>query len=283
MPTDEEIERTAAALAERTNGGKFNDPAFYAPQHREHWRRIARARLAGGAPRAAPSNSVTGKGGKSMQNARPEKVADSEINEFSSHCVHIRSVYVLGMRIWRDSTAAERKLMQKLAPSFFENFTFVLGDYLVMAASKITDPAIDAKGNENFTVELFVKSFPPDSQDYKDMDAIRSRMENLRAKILPARNKLGAHSDRDVIRKGEALATASWKEWDEFWAALADFIRELNRKRLGHSFEIEAGGVLGDAEMLLKAFKQSEHFETLLNSRDAVVKEASLALAMDEK
>lgn len=282
MPTDEEVEVAAAAAAEKSNGGKFNDPKFYAPEHKEHWRRIARAQLA-----AAKAGTTANKVGEAQKMEKslakvPDKVSDKEIEEFSSHCVHIRSVYLLGMRIWRDSDATERKTMEELAPSFFENFNLVLGEFLVMAASRITDPAVDKQGNENFTVELFVKSFPAESTDYKDLDALRKRMDNLRGKILPARHKLGAHADREVVRKGEPLGAASWKEWDEFWSVLADFVRALNEKRLGKPYEIDAGGVLGDAEMLLRALRQSQHFETLLNSADPALKQASLSLALQK-
>jgi hypothetical protein len=94
-------------------------------------------------------------------------------------------------------------------------------------------------------------------------------MNELRGKVLPARNKLGAHADRAVILKGEPLGAASWKEWEEFWAALANFIRILNEKKNGKPFEIDAGGVQGDAEMLLKALHNSRHFETLLDESDS--------------
>ena len=84
-------------------------------------------------------------------------------------------------------------------------------------------------------------------------------MNLLRAKIIPARNKLGAHADRDVIRKGEPLGAASWQEWDDFWSALQDFVRILNEQMTGSPYEIDAGGVLGDAESLLNALRQSQH------------------------
>jgi hypothetical protein len=47
-----------------------------------------------------------------------------------------------------------------------------------------------------------------------------------------------------------------WDEWEEFWKTLADFIRELNEATIGKPFEIEAGGVRGDAEMLIKAVRE---------------------------
>jgi hypothetical protein len=190
--------------------------------------------------------------------ATVEKVSLDKLAEFSEHCVFIRSVYQFATRIWRDSEADERKVMESVARLFFEDIGKVLAEFLVTAACRITDPAIDSRGNENFTVELFVKSFEAEPVTYKQLDELRQRMNLLRAKVLPARNKLGAHSDRNVIRSGEPLGAASWDEWDGFWSALQDFVRLLNEKMTGTPYEIDAGGVLGDAESLLRELRQSQ-------------------------
>jgi hypothetical protein len=57
-------------------------------------------------------------------------------------------------------------------------------------------------------------------------------------------------------------------------------VRILNEKTIGKPFEIDAGGVLGDAEMLLKALRQSQHFEALVGGNNAVVRDACLNLAL---
>jgi hypothetical protein len=115
---------------------------------------------------------------------------------------------------------------------------------------------------------------------FKKPHDLRTRMERLRTEILPARHKLGAHADREVIRKGETLLGGTWEDWADFWSALAEFISVLNEQTFGGPFEINAGGVLGDAEMLLKSLEQSQHFEALLKSDNAVVRNACLELAL---
>jgi HEPN superfamily AbiU2-like protein len=182
------------------------------------------------------------------------RLSDKEVEIFSNHCVFIRSVHLLAMRIWRDSNAAERERMLAVAPLFFIDVGQVLSEYLVTAACRITDAASDPRGNENFTVELFVNSFSSDKETYQQLDELHQRMKKLRQKILPARNKIGAHADRDVIKKDLTLGAATWDEWDEFWSALKEFVRTLNVETTGQPFEIDAAGVKGDAEMFLKAF-----------------------------
>ena len=269
MPTEQQIDAAAAAAAEKANGGKFSDPLFYKPEQRGFWRDVVRTALL-----AAEAASAPGK-----KEPAPN-VSQKEVRDFTDHCVYIRSVYTFMTRIWKDSDADERKTMEAIAPLFFEDIGKVLGDFLVIAACRVTDPADAGGGKQNFSVELFANSFPRGSEAFKKLHEFRERMEKLRKIIVPVRNKLGAHADRDVIREGKTFAAGSWAEWMDFWSALADFVRLLNEETFGKPFEIDAGGVRGDAEMLLKSFGQSEHFETLLKGNDPKVKDACLKLAL---
>lgn len=54
--TDQQIDRAAAAAAEKANGGRFLDPLFYAPEHRQFWRDVVKAALDAG---TAQENSET--------------------------------------------------------------------------------------------------------------------------------------------------------------------------------------------------------------------------------
>jgi hypothetical protein len=201
-----------------------------------------------------------------------------EVEDFSAHCAYIRSVYVLAIRIWRDSSDEQRVLMESIAPSFFVDIGQVLAEYTILAACRVTDPAKDGK-NENLTLETFVNSFGAGSQTEKQLDALRQRMLAHRKKIQPARHKLIAHVDREVIRQGKPLGQASWKEWDDFWAVLKRFINILNEKVLGTPYDIEIAGVSGDAEMLLKSLQHSKYFEALLKDEEKTVKDACLKVA----
>jgi hypothetical protein len=200
MRTEEQIEAAAAAAAEKANGGKFSDPLFYKPEHRSFWKDVIRTALDAADAASAPATVVT------------TSVSPREVAEFSAHCVFIRSVYSFMTRIWRDISEAERKVMEAVAPLYFEDIGKVLSEFLVNAGCKITDPTVDRRGNQNFALELFANSFPPDSDTFKQLNTLLVRMNKLRTKILPARNKLGAHADRAVILKGEPLGAASWKE-----------------------------------------------------------------------
>jgi hypothetical protein len=84
----------------------------------------------------------------------------------------------------------------------------VLAEYVVLAACRVTDPAKDGK-NENLTLETFVESFRPDSQTGKRLNDLRQQMLVHRKKIEPARHKLIARADREVIRQGKRHGRAN--------------------------------------------------------------------------
>jgi AbiU2 len=185
-------------------------------------------------------------------------VSPTDVERFSEHCVFIRSVYQLMVRLCRDSNSAERALMETIAPLFFKSLNIVFPTYMVIAACRITDPAKDRRGNENFTLEMFVNNFAPDTEAFKQLDAVHQRIKPFRTKIERARHKLGAHTDRAAV-SGPPVFAGSWPEWEQFWSDLKDFVRILNEQTTGKAFDIDAPGVPGDVDMLLRALSQSQH------------------------
>ncbi|MGA9005482.1 MAG: hypothetical protein WB495_00910 [Xanthobacteraceae bacterium] len=139
-------------------------------------------------------------------------MSPKEVEEFRDHCVYIRSLYTFLIRIWKDSDGGERKMMGAISPLFFEDIGKMLSLDIAIAACRVTDPADAGRGRQNFTVELFTNSFPTEREMFKKLDELHRRMDKLRQVILPARNKLGAHADRDVIRKGGVLPGGSWDQ-----------------------------------------------------------------------
>ena len=112
--------------------------------------------------------------------ASPEKQEGGSFTEdvkaFSAHCAYIRSVYTLATTVWKDVGQDEFELMEKVSPAFFQDMGQVLAEYVVLAACRITDPAKDGAKNENFTVEFFVNSFPPNSRTFTELEALRVKM-----------------------------------------------------------------------------------------------------------
>jgi len=241
MRSEREVE--AAAAAEKANGGKFSDPLFYKPEHRVFWHQVIRAAL-----EAADSAKLASKKAEA-----PPTITDQDVAKFSEHCVLIQSVYTYAIRLFKERQEFEFTAMKTVAPSFFEDLAQVFAEFAINSACRVTDPANEGRWNQNFTAEMFVNGFSSDAETYNKLSTLHKRMLKLREKIEPARNKIVAHADRAVVRKGEALGKASWEDWSDFWAALEEFVNILNLKTNGAPYEIKAARVLGDVESLLKA------------------------------
>jgi hypothetical protein len=120
MRTEQQIEAAAAAAAEKANGGKFTDPLFYKPEHRAFWKEVIRTALDAADAASAPKKE-------------PPPVTKGDVQKFSEHCVYIRSVYTFALRLFRDSSEAERAAMEATAGTFFKNMSMVLSEFLVNA------------------------------------------------------------------------------------------------------------------------------------------------------
>jgi hypothetical protein len=179
-------------------------------------------------------------------------VSPEEVKLFAEHCVHIRSVYEYARRLFSESTDAEQAAMASVAPHFFEDLAQVFAEFVISAACRVTDPATDSRGNENFVVGLFTNAFVRIEPLHRQLTELQTRMEKHRSRIEKARHKLTAHADRETVKAGKPLATATWSEWDQFWKDLGAFVSLIHEHVLGSPFEIRAAMVRGDAEMVLK-------------------------------
>jgi hypothetical protein len=179
-------------------------------------------------------------------------VSPDEVKLFAEHCVYIRSVYEYARRLFSQSTDAEQTAMKSIAPLFFDDLSQVFAEFMILAACRVTDPWKGGRGKENFVVELFVNVFVRIEPLHRQLAALQTSMEKHRSRIEKARNKLTAHADRETIRAGKPLGAATWSEWDQFWNDLGAFVSLVHEHVLGSPFDIRAGMVRGDAEMILK-------------------------------
>ena len=202
------------------------------------------------APRAAVRTIF-----ESISEKSTASVSIDDVIKFSDRCAYVRSVYRYALRLFKDRSDDEQRLMNEVAPRLFSDLDSVLTEFMIVAVYKILDHAKDGRGNENFSAELFLNGFPFDQEIFSRLKHLHQSMQVFRKKIEDARHKLGAHSDRATVQSGRALAAASWQEWDQFWSNLREFVRILNEAIVGGPFEIEVAGVPGDAEMLFKALQ----------------------------
>ena len=153
----------------------------------------------------------------------------------------------------------------------------------MLQVCKITDPARDPRKNDNHTIAFLLEhsDFSSDPLTLKRLSDLHDKLLAFRKKLLPARNKLISHSDRDSILAGLQLGAASDEEWNQFWLDLQDVICIMRKKAMGGPpFYLNAVAMLSDADALLKALRHSSYFGQLLDDPDPAVRAKCAKLAL---
>jgi hypothetical protein len=180
-----------------------------------------------------------------------------DIETFANYCVFMRSIYLHTRELFETSSIEDRSLMQRTAGTFFGDLNRVLNEYVILQVCKITDPAHDNRNNDNHTIAFLLEhyDFSSEPSTLQLLQDLQARMRAFRQKLLPARNKLISHLDRDAILAGGALGAATDQEWDQFWLDLEKFIYIVHRKIVGSPFQLRGVAGLSDASGLLKALR----------------------------
>jgi hypothetical protein len=187
-----------------------------------------------------------------------------DIEIFANYCVFVRSIYLHARELFETSSAEDKSLMNRTAGTFFGDLNRVLNEYVILQVCKITDPAHANRNNDNHTIAFLLEHYDFSSQPsvLDRLDDLQARMRGFREKLLPARNKLISHLDRNAILAGSALGAASDNEWSQFWLDLQEFIYIVHQKVTGSSFHLNAVAGLSDAGDLLKALRRPIRYPT---------------------
>lgn len=203
---------------------------------------------------------------------------NQDIVRFAHHCAFMRSIYSHLKELFEYSDGEEKNRMKRTAPILFSDLNHILIEYVILQVCKVTDP-VKQGANENQTAAFMLKhyDFQNEPQSLQRLIELCDRLKAFRQKVLPARNKLISHADREAIRAGVLLGKAPNEDWEKFWDHLQEFVTIIHEKVVGHPFPFETGS---DANGLLKALKYSECFEVLLRDNDQTVAKRARDLAL---
>src|ERR1700730_13819555 len=180
-----------------------------------------------------------------------------DIEIFANYCVFMRSIYLHARELFETSSAGDKALMRRTAGTFFGDLNRVLNEYVILQVCKITDPARDKRNNDNHTIAFLLEHYDFSSEPsiLEALEKLQASMRAFREKLLPARNKLISHLDRDAILAGSPLGAVSDQEWSQFWRDLERFIYLVHRKVVGSPFYLSGVAGQSDAGDLLKALR----------------------------
>jgi hypothetical protein len=158
--------------------------------------------------------------------------------------------------------------MSRVANIFFGDLSSMLRENIILQVCKITDPAKDAYGNDNLTIDFLLQHFVGSNSEPSERSSLalevepatmqrltelNNKLQDFRRKILPARNKLISHLDRETIRTGAPLGGVPDSEWNEFWSNLQDLVCIIYDKVVGERFYINT--TRSDADGLLNSLQ----------------------------
>jgi hypothetical protein len=204
---------------------------------------------------------------------------DEDIVRFAHHCAFTRSIYHHVKVLFENSDAEERESMRRAAPILFRDLNGVLVEYVILQVCKLTDPP-KRGASGNLTVSFLVEhyDFSNEPKSLQRLTELCNELSAFRAKVLPARNKLISHADRQANRAGIPLGKASDEEWDCFWRHLQEVVTIIHDKVVGHPFDFD-GGQMSDADGLLRALEYGDCFQALLRDDDPSIVKRCVDLA----
>jgi AbiU2 len=206
-------------------------------------------------------------------------VTKHDVKAFCDTCVSLRSTWE-HYRILFEGSDLKRELLQAVAHTFFSDLHALLVRHLVLEICKITDPA-RTMGRENLTIKFLIQH-----SDFSSTPATLDKLERLsgsihafRDKIVPARNRLIAHLDRKSVQLGQPLGGAPQDDWLQFWIDLQDFLNIMDKHHVDPNGHFYLNGIaqLSDADMLVKALKESTYFHTLLDGKETTRQASDVA------
>jgi AbiU2 len=208
-------------------------------------------------------------------------VTVADVEAFSSTCVSLRAFWC-HFEIIFEGEDLKRELLQSISHTFFKDLNILLIEHLILQICKITDPE-ETMGRKNLTVKFLLQNsdFSTASNDQNDLKRLSDSMHNFRAKIVPARNRLIGHLDRESVLFGQSLGGADQSEWYQFWLDLQGFLQITHKRYVdpsGH-FYLNGIGNLSDADLLIKALKESTYFHAILDDKTLTKKAADVAFA----
>ena len=187
-------------------------------------------------------------------------VSKSDVSAFCDVCVPMRSIWQ-HFHILFEGADLQGKHLQSIAPIFFGDINSLLKEHLILQICKITDPE-ESKGRKNLTVDFLINQsdFSTAADKLDKLKKLRNNINTFRAKILPARNKLIGHLDRESVLNGQPLGAADPSEWNQFWLDLQDFLYIMHKHYVDSNgeFYLNDIGYLSDADNLVIALKGNQ-------------------------
>lgn len=191
-----------------------------------------------------------------------DEAAKKIVKKFCNQVFHLR----VGRHIYRELFENEeaQTLMERTAASFFNNLNTMLHNYLLLEFIKITDPA-KSKDKENFTVDNLVVSIDWPRKTREKLSLLSDKTKDFRSRILDARNKLLAHTDKETFLAERTLGAFPEGKDEVFLKALQEVCDVAHEACFGSIFGQMRLAMPGDVIDFKRMLENAVAFNELLS------------------
>jgi AbiU2 len=128
---------------------------------------------------------------------------------------------------------------ENIAPNALGYLASALKEHVILQVCKLSDPLRDHRGNENLSIQFFVKhaEFSDPVAKHK-LERLAEKLETFGKKLRPARDKIISHFDRKTIHDGKPLGAAEPEEWKGYWFDLEQFVEILYERYFNTTLDI---------------------------------------------
>ena len=191
-----------------------------------------------------------------------DKTAKKIVEKFCGQVAWLLNVRRIFAELFEDEQS--QVLMKKTAISFFGDIGRIILGHLLLEFAKITDRA-KTGGKENFTIDDLIESieWPPDTRE--ELEVLRNKTKSFRDYILPARNKLLAHTDKETFLADGTLGKFPEGEDEVFLETLQKVCDVTHKDCFGTIFGQIITAQPGDVSDLKGALEKAVAFDQLLS------------------
>lgn len=165
------------------------------------------------------------------ENKTKRKVTKKEAENFCEACVWTFETYLLFRKLF----GSKRGKNITGDPRFvylFHRLASIIREYLFLQLGKLHDPEC-TRSKQGKSYNLSINYFCANGDWGVEGDEVKEIAKSLNEfweKIEPARNKIIAHNDADVMVEETALGAFSWKEAREYILGLKRFVEIVHNK-----------------------------------------------------
>lgn len=184
--------------------------------------------------------------------------------EFCHQCNWAFVCWIAHRRLFDDNP--NKELLDRYAPNFHEHLWRISQTYSYLQICKLHDSA-RSRGTKSSNLSI---SYIIANLDWGDeMGSVRQlaeKLEELYSRINPARNKVIAHNDLDVLLRGESIGESPEGLDKEHFQCLQEFASRVHKKcDRGHYYFKDINHVMDGAYEYLEVLENSDRSNRSLN------------------